>query len=668
MIEFAQPLALWTGLLVGLPVLAHLAYRRIAQKIPFSSLRFLRSSTIPRSGRKKPSDLWLLLLRVLFFILLTLILADPYWQDQEKVLPNPTASSECLFLFDTTASMAGWGAWEEAVSLVRARILDGENEKYGLLASQGGALIELPTGSSVADLESTLTQISHQPTVGGLQAVLDHAPSLFSQDNTSKKIVIVSDFQKSSWQERSSKFSELGIEVVLLPVGHGDAPWQRRSGNRAIVDSRVASGGEDKVRIWAALRNWDDVRSDVNVSLFAGGQIRQTVVSNLPPLGSTQVQFTLPSKDFAQATLQLDGEDSYAYDNNQSLWVLPPLPRAFGFWKSNQGSPADKLEEQFLRAAMESSGDGEWDTWVENKQRASDLKNEASGRSLDFLMVLGLSGWFEDDGLAPPLINFLTNGGKALVTPPDEAYVRMNRVLKKSDLINFTFGGLNRTAFRMEPYRIDALQEGNRLNRVFSGDSIRDLYLTEIRQFITVGEVMDLDIPLRDRSGHPLVLVRTFPNGGKLVFSTFRMVPQWSDLPMRNSFLPLVAELCDVKDRDPQAGGVLRVESGQSSAHAELRIDATKFGLVQQGEQRIEVVHPLVESYPEVMNPYDLLDALTGTSTAGEMEAEIENIIPQESQPLWQWFALAAFVLLLLETLFSAPFYSNTQKQEVQSA
>jgi hypothetical protein len=146
------------------------------------------------------------------------------------------------------------------------------------------------------------------------------------------------------------------------------------------------------------------------------------------------------------------------------------------------------------------------------------------------------------------------------------------------------------------------------------------------------------------------------------------MVPQWSDLPMRNSFLPLVAELCDVKDRDPQTGGVLRVESGQSTAHVDLGIDASKFGLVQQGEQRIEVVHPLVESYPEVMNPYDLLDALTGTSTAGGMEAEIENIIPQESQPLWQWFALAAFVLLLLETLFSAPFYSNTQKQEVQSA
>ena len=40
MIEFAQPLALWTGLAVGLPILAHLAYRRII-KNSFSSLRFV---------------------------------------------------------------------------------------------------------------------------------------------------------------------------------------------------------------------------------------------------------------------------------------------------------------------------------------------------------------------------------------------------------------------------------------------------------------------------------------------------------------------------------------------------------------------------------------------------------------------------------------------------
>ena len=166
MIEFAQPLALWTGLLVGLPILAHLAYRRIAHKIPFSTLRFLRTSTIPRSGRKKPSDLMLLLLRVLFFGCLTLILADPYWQESSPVDLNPLGDSECLFWVDTTPSMTGWGGWEEAISSIQSKITEEKNVRYGLLASQGGSLVALPTGSAKEDLESALNRLSSQSSVG----------------------------------------------------------------------------------------------------------------------------------------------------------------------------------------------------------------------------------------------------------------------------------------------------------------------------------------------------------------------------------------------------------------------------------------------------------------------------------------------------------------------
>ena len=669
MIEFAQPLALWTGLLVGLPILAHLAYRRIAHKIPFSTLRFLRTSTIPRSGRKKPSDLMLLLLRVLFFGCLTLILADPYWQESSPVDLNPLGDSECLFWVDTTPSMTGWGGWEEAISSIQSKITEEKNVRYGLLASQGGSLVALPTGSAKEDLESALKQLSSQSSAGSLQSILDQVPPLFSPKNTAKKIMVVSDFQKSSWQEVAGRFSALGIEVELLPVGHGDSPWQTRTGNRAIVDSRVASGGEDKIRIWAALRNWDDASVDLNVSLIAGGQARQTVLANLPPLGSTQIQFTLPSKDFAQATIRLDGEDAYARDNNQSLWVLPPLPRAFGFWHRSEEDPTDLLEQQFLQAAMESTGDGEWNTWVENNQRASDLKKDDSSKPLDFLMVLGLSGWFEDDGLAPVLSNYLNNGGKVLVTPPNDSHVRMNRALKDGEIIDFTFAGINRTAFRMEPYRIDVLEKNSRLHSVFSGDSVRDLYLTEIRQFITLNDPLGLDVPLRDRTGRPLVLVRSFPGGGKLVFSSFRMVPQWTDLPMRNSFLPLIAELCGVREREQKNGGVLRVDAGLSNGEQPSASLSSTYGLLQQGDQRIEVVHPLVESFPEVMDPEDVIDALAGSHLSSDsLQGANGDLVSEHPQSLWQWFALAAFLLLLLETMCSVPSFLNRQTPEVQNA
>ena len=78
MIEFAQPAALWTALSIGLPILAHMAYRRVTEKFYFPSLRFIRPSQIPRAGKRTPSDILLLILRMLLFLVLAALLADPY--------------------------------------------------------------------------------------------------------------------------------------------------------------------------------------------------------------------------------------------------------------------------------------------------------------------------------------------------------------------------------------------------------------------------------------------------------------------------------------------------------------------------------------------------------------------------------------------------------------
>ena len=67
--------------------------------------------------------------------------------------------------------------------------------------------------------------------------------------------------------------------------------------------------------------------------------VRETVPVNLPPQGTEQLQFILPSKDFAQATISIEGTDQYTVDNNRSLWILPPLPRKFGFWQSSEDEP-----------------------------------------------------------------------------------------------------------------------------------------------------------------------------------------------------------------------------------------------------------------------------------------------------------------------------------------
>ena len=55
---------------------------------------------------------------------------------------------------------------------------------------------------------------------------------------------------------------------------------------------------------------------------------------------------------------------------------------------------------------------------------------------------------------------------------------------------------MNRTAFRMDPYRFEVLPVDSKLNQVFLGDSVRDLYLSQIRQFINVDVGNDVNVPL----------------------------------------------------------------------------------------------------------------------------------------------------------------------------
>ena len=83
--------------------------------------------------------------------------------------------------------MAGWGGWEEAISLIQSRMSEKRNVRYGLLASQGGRLVTLPTGSAEQDLQTTLRQLNCQSSTGSLQPILDQAPLLFSPKNTSRK-------------------------------------------------------------------------------------------------------------------------------------------------------------------------------------------------------------------------------------------------------------------------------------------------------------------------------------------------------------------------------------------------------------------------------------------------------------------------------------------------
>ena len=658
MIEFAQPGALWTALAIGLPILAHMAYRRVSQRHPFPSLRFIRPSRIPRTGRKTPTDLPLLFLRILLFLILALLLADPHWKTDSSAAGGEV-SKETLFALDLSPSMAGWSALDEAKGILEKRI-DETQGRSGLLTFGAEVMDEWPIGSKSDDLKDALAEVAHDWRKGDPQGMLERVTGLFGSSAASKRLVVVSDFQQSDWQTAWRDFSQTGIELEWIRVGRGDAEIGRE-GNRAIVEARAVPAGPDKLRVWVVARNWEDREMEENLTLFAGGEERESQRIILSPRGSTQAQFMLSAGDFSKAVVRLGSSDSFALDNERAIWLKAPPARRFGFWSENPDHALTKEELAFLNSVMLSMGDQGWNRWESNQDQADGLRLGDDQSSLEFLLVLGLDSWFEQEDLAPGLKAHLEKGGVALVTPGDR-FSSTSSILKQSGLMDFSFLRVAGAAsLNSKPFRIAALEQGGSLDEIFQGKSARDLYLTSIRRFGILRKLGDeLEVPLKDREGRPLALLRTYESGGRLIFLPFRLASSWTDLPLRNSFLPLLAELSRTGETLAGKRAWPVLEPGDTYSSTEEFV-ARQPGVFRSGEEWLEVILSPSESSPDALTIDDLKQSFGGGGKPLPIQVEAAGLGDAARESLWLWFVIAATILLIVEMIWSRPKIENPE-------
>lgn len=669
MIEFGQPAALWTGLAIGLPILAHMAYRRVTEKFYFPSLRFIRPSQIPRTGKRTPSDIPLLLLRILLFLFLTALLADPYWKSP-AVPVSEDEGEEVVIAIDLSPSMAGWGGLEEAKEKALL-LLNNESGKIGLLTFGQSILEQIDVGTDRETIKVKIEALKNDWSRGNAQVMLDRLPNTFSEKATRRKLFIISDFQQSDWQTAYRDLYESEIEFKLVKVGQTTEIEGLRQNNLSVMEVRAVPAGPNKIRVWTVVRNWDDVNKTTEIELIAGGnQIGKNTVS-VPPLGSVQTQFVMSEGDFSSSTIRLVGEDEFPLDNERTVWLKAPPARSFGFWMPEQENDETEEEKSFLKTAVASSGDNGWNRWDWNQDKADGLRLGDDQLQVDFLMVLGLGKWFEEEQLGIALTEFLSKGGVALITPGD-LFSSTVSILKSEKLLAYNFvrvaGGAVQTR---NPFRIGALGENSSLAEIFAGKSARDLYLSAIHRFgiLKPGSGSEnIEVPLRDREGRPLALVKPFDSGGRLVFLPFRMNTTWTDLPLRSSFLPLLMELTQSKKMKSASRAWPILEPGQELVGNQGTFIATEPGVYRFEDQWIEVVLSPSEFIPNTFSQNVLSDSLGGSKKGTVSKLKGLDSTEEDRNPLWMWFAMAAAILLIIEMLWSRPSqYTKTQIKSVHA-
>jgi Aerotolerance regulator N-terminal/von Willebrand factor type A domain len=111
--SFLTPWFLLGAAAIAGPIIFHLVRRSARERMPFSSLMFLRPVP-PRATRsRKLEHPWLLLLRCLCLLLLATGFARPFFSHSQP-LPETADGRQVILLLDTSASMRRTGIWEKA--------------------------------------------------------------------------------------------------------------------------------------------------------------------------------------------------------------------------------------------------------------------------------------------------------------------------------------------------------------------------------------------------------------------------------------------------------------------------------------------------------------------------------------------------------------------------
>ena len=340
--NFLTPWFLLGGLAVAGPILFHLIRRAARERVPFSSLMFLRP-TLPRvTRRQKLEHVWLLLLRCLALVLLAIAFARPFFSKDISLPASPAEARQIVLLVDTSASMRREGLWAKA----RARAesyLDKATpaDQFAIMTfdRQPRVLISFAEWSSwSADQRSGLTRqrlAAVQPgwmnTQLGL-ALTSAAEQLMDDSPTTKQfarreMVLISDLQEGAKLDGLQGHDwPTGVKVSVERVD----PARKGNAGLEIVAQPVAKTGEEEAIRVRVFNSRDSGQEKFQLAWQTESGSSAPMEIYLPP-GQTRT-FTAPKLPAGMTSAELRLSSAGEIFDNASYYAAPEFDRASIAW------------------------------------------------------------------------------------------------------------------------------------------------------------------------------------------------------------------------------------------------------------------------------------------------------------------------------------------------
>ena len=551
------------ALAAAIPVLIHLIHTARAPRVPFPTLRFLRTAAERTARRRRLEHVLLMVLRMLLFALLALALARPYLSERFGLFGGDR-SGAAVILLDNSYSM---GLRHEGAT----RFAAAKQEARAILESRWRPAVAAvlltnpgpdPTPErALADRAALFRAIDRAQLSSGradMAGALGKAYALLDATRAAdKNLWVVTDRQALSWEGAADWDVARKHPAIPVAIIRPDEP---PFSNTAITGAEVASSSRIvgmPVRMEVTVRNGGPSVEKQHVLLFADdlGQARQRRAVELSPQGtpgSTQTVVLTHVFDRAgphQVLVALEGSDALPVDNTRRIAIevdehIPVLvikPRRV------EASPDDP--NFYLLRALDLGGGGQDLPWPIRPEEvgAARLAESLPG---PYAAIFAWDVGELREGSARALESAVRDGRTLVLfcgpsTQPEEVNRVFGSVEADAGLLPARLGErVGDAALRTTVEHVASVRARSPFLEGLVDEA--DVYQSIlVYSYLRTEAAPEESVLARLSGGDPFLLHRRVGEGHVMLF-TSTADASWTNFPLRNLYLPLMMRIAQL--------------------------------------------------------------------------------------------------------------------------
>ncbi|HIA70615.1 TPA: VWA domain-containing protein [Candidatus Poribacteria bacterium] len=540
--QFLTPFFIFAGVLSAtVPLIIHLLNRERAQRLVFSTIRFIRMSSQANIQKHKLKKLILLIIRMLILGLLGFAFARPFFANQLAVTGNAGGHRHVVLILDNSFSMSYRNSLDRGKQLAIA-VVDQlrPSDRATLIKVSNATQTAKPLDTEHDLLRTAIDSVSlTNHTTDFLNAIQSADELLQEVKIGQKEIVLISDLQTLGW-ERFIETDQLSPNVTIrFKDLHPEDTH-----NLAISDIKVPSivlMDQRRLEVIVRVANFGNRDFEkVPLNLFINQKLIETKLIDVATHDITDVWFQVPltdhTKQYGYAELpddpiMIDNRRYFQFEGRQTIEVYCLNGEPNRDSRNNEIFYLQKATQALQKIVP-----------IRFKSVSHFLSPDQM-KDADLIILANVGNLTEK--MAKDLKSFVKSGGSLFITGGDQLDLDNYTLMLGTDrdsllpchLVAFVGDAADRDQYRI----IANLDYNHPIFQPFKNPNHGDFSTSRFYRYIQAIPNDDARILARFDDQNPTLIEKEYGQGRILCF-TSSIDREWTDMPIHAVYLPFLHE------------------------------------------------------------------------------------------------------------------------------